>query len=57
MITAFRLSPGASSSPAMEQNVMLMIQAQRRTRIGFSPVIDRRSGLSTTPRMANPIRT
>ncbi len=36
----------------MEQNVMEMTQAQRRTRTGFSPVIDSRSGLSTTPRMA-----
>ena len=36
---------------------MLMTQAHRRTRMGFSPVIDKRSGLSTTPRMANPIRT
>ena len=52
MMTAFRLRPGARRRPAMEQKVMEMIQAQRRTRMGFSPVIDRRSGLSTTPRMA-----
>ena len=57
MISALRLNEGASRSPAMEANMVPMTQAQRRTATGFVPVMETRSGLSTTPRMATPIRT
>ncbi len=57
MTSASRLREGASNRPAIDAKTIPMIQAQRRTRTGFSPVIDTRSGLSTTPRMAAPRRT
>ena len=57
MISALRLSEGASSSPAIEANIVPMIQAHRRTATGLVPVMETRSGLSTTPRMATPMRT
>ena len=41
----------------MEAKMVPMIQAQRRTATGLVPVIETRSGLSTTPRMATPRRT
>ncbi len=41
----------------MEAKIVPMIQAQRRTTTGLVPVIETRSGLSTTPRMATPRRT
>ena len=56
MISALRLSEGASNKPAMEAKMVPMIQAQRRTDTGLVPVIETRSGLSTTPRMATPRR-
>ena len=57
MTRALRLRVGASRRPAMEANTMPMTHAHRRTRTGFSPVMATRSGLSTTPRMATPMRT
>lgn len=57
MISALRLRDGARSSPAIEAKIVPMIQAQRRTATGLVPVMETRSGLSTTPRMATPNRT
>ena len=48
--------PGASMSPAMPANTLPMIQAQRRTRTGSSPLNETSCALSTTPRMTMPKR-
>ena len=57
MISALRLNEGARRRPAIDAKIVPMIQAQRRTVTGLVPVIETRSGLSTTPRMATPKRT
>ena len=54
---ASRLILGASRIPDRAANVVPITQAHRRTRAGFSPVMEMRFGSSTTARIATPMRT
>ena len=54
--TALRPISGATRTPERAANVEPMTQEARRTRCGSVPCMARRSGSSTTPRIATPVR-